>query len=146
MLLMEEPKDPQVFVSYAHRDSLWAKELSESLEAYGFRVFSGAKLLPGDNWHLEIGKALEAAYAMVVLISPAAVRSPAMQQEIQYALGAERFQGRLIPIEVEPTQDFPWVLRKLQWIKTQGGPAEAARQVAGILHTAGEPDVHAGAH
>lgn len=134
----------RVFLSYAQSDGKWAREISEHLEAAGFQVFDPAdRLLPGDNWSLEIGKALDASQAMVVLISPAAVRSPGVQREIQYALGSEKYQDRLIPVEVEPTADFPWVLRHVQWIK--GDPSKAGRQIAEILQAAGELDVHADA-
>lgn len=135
----------KVFLSYAQSDGAWAREISQHLEAAGFRVFDPmGELLPGDNWSLEIGKALDASHAMVVLISPAAVRSQWVQREIQYALGSEKYQDRLIPVEVEPTSDFPWILRHVQWIK--GDPAKAGQQVAAILQAAGEPDVHADAH
>lgn len=134
-----------IFISHSHRDASWARELSRHLEGHGFQVFLGADLLPADNWHLEIGKALEAADAMVVLISPEAGLSLSVQKEIQYALGAERFQGRLIPVEVRPTQDYPWVLRTLQWIKTEGDMARVGDQISSILQAAGEPDIHAGA-
>jgi hypothetical protein len=143
---METMRDPHVFISHSSSDTSWAMELSRHLESYGLQVFLGAgSVLPGANLHLEIGKALEAADAMVVLISPAAADSPYVQQEIQYALGAERFQGRLIPVEVKATQDYPWVLRKLQWIRTDGDAARAGHQTAGILQAVGGPDVHAGA-
>jgi hypothetical protein len=138
--------ETNVFVSHSNSDTAWAMELSRRLESYGLRVFLAAgSVLPGANLHLEIGKALEAADAMVVLISPAAADSSYVQQEIQYAIGAERFQGRLIPVEVKPTQDYPWVLRKLQWIRTDGDAARAGDQIARILQVAGGPDVHAGA-
>jgi TIR domain len=135
----------KVFLSYAQSDGKWARELSEHLEAAGFEVFDPiGQLLPGDNWSLEIGKALDDSQAMVVLISPAAVQSSWVQREIQYALGSEKYQDRLIPVEVEPTTDFPWVLRHLQWIK--GDPLEAGQRVAEILQSTGELDVHADAH
>lgn len=125
----------KVFLSYAHSDERWARKISEQLDAAGFQVFDPAdKLLSGDNWSLEIGKALDAAEAMVVLISPAAILSPWVRREIQYALGSEKYQDRLIPVEVEPTADFPWVLSHLQWIK--GDPSQAGRQVARILQAA----------
>jgi TIR domain len=136
----------RIFLSYSHPDKDWAKELSRYLEKRGFRVFlDDESLLPGVNWRLEVGSALESADAMVVLISPASARALSVQQDIQYALGAERFQDRLIPVEVEPTQDYPWVLRQLEWIKTGGDIARAGDQIARILLAAGEPDVHAGA-
>jgi len=138
--------ETHIFISHSDSDTPWAKELSRHLESYGLQVFLGAgSVFPGANSHLEIGKALEAADAMAVLISPAAADSLYVQQEIQYALGAERFQGRLIPVEVKATQDYPWVLRKLQWIRTDGDAARAGDQIARILQVAGGPDVHAGA-
>jgi hypothetical protein len=124
-----------VFLSYANSDEKWARKISEQLAAAGFQVFDPAdRLVGGDNWFLEIGKALDNAEAMVVLISPAAVRSSWVQREIQYALGSEKYQDRLIPVEVEPTADIPWILRHLQWIK--GDPSQAGRQVAKLLQAA----------
>jgi hypothetical protein len=142
---MDGVRGMKVFLSYAQSDRGWAKKLSEDLAGAGFQVFDPVgELLPGDNWSLEIGKALDDSQAMVVLISPAAVRSPWVQREIQYALGSEKYQDRLIPVEVEPTTDFPWVLRHVQWIK--GDPSHAGRQVAEILQAVGGLDVHADAH
>ncbi|HEX4496900.1 MAG TPA: toll/interleukin-1 receptor domain-containing protein [Thermoanaerobaculia bacterium] len=142
---MDTTNGPQVFISHSQSDTPWARELAKHLGNYGLRVFLAFDSLPGDNVHIKIGNALEAADAMVVLISPAAAQSSYVQQEIQYALGAERFQGRLIPVEVKPTQDYPWVLRSLHWIKTDGDAARAGHQIASILQMAGGPDVHVGA-
>jgi len=142
---MSGARDIQVFLSYAQSDGKWARELSGHLEAAGVRVLDPlGQLLPGDNWSLEIGKALDSSQAMVVLISPAAARSSSVKREIQFALGSEKYQDRLIPVEVEPTTDFPWVLRHFQWIK--GSPSQAGQRVAEILEAAGELDVHADAH
>lgn len=146
---MDRPNDMQIFISHAHSDAGIAKQLSQYLETQGFQVFDPAvELFPGDNWHLETGKALEASDAMVVLISPEAARSEWVQGEIQYALGAERFKGRLIPVEVEPAQDFPWILRHLhlRWIKIEDDLTKVGYQIARILQTTEEPDLHAGAH
>lgn len=136
---MSSGREIRIFLSYTQSDRPFARKLSERLGAAGFQVFDPVdELLPGDNWSLEIGRALDASDAMVVLISPASVRSPWVQREIQYALGSERFQDRLIPVEVEPTDDFPWVLNHLPWIKLEGNLAEAGEQVSKILHASGK--------
>jgi hypothetical protein len=138
--------ETRIFISHSPTDAAWTKDLSKNLERRGFRVFlSSDLLLPGANWRLEIGKALESAEAMVVLLSPATDHSFTVWQDIQYALGAERFQGRLIPVEVEPAQNYPWILNQLNWIRTGGDVALAGDGIAQILQAAGEPDVHAGA-
>jgi hypothetical protein len=137
----------RIFLSHAQSDLGFARKLSEHLGAAGFQVFDPTdELLPGDNWSLEIGRALDISDAMVVLISPASARSPWIKHEIQYALGSERFQDRLILVEVEPTDDFPWVLNHLPWIRLEGNFAEAGEQVSKILHASGRPDVHAASH
>ena len=88
----------QVFLSHVPSDGPWARELSEQLAPAGVRVVDPiSDLLPGDNWSLEIGRALDESEAMVVLISPTAVKSNWVLNEIQYALGSEKFQDRLIP-------------------------------------------------
>jgi TIR domain len=129
-----QTKDHRIFISHSESDTPLAEELCRHLKSLGAQVFLDTWLLPGDNWHLEIGKALEAADSMVVLISPAAARSVWVQQEILYALGSERFQDRLIPVEVEPTEDYPWVLRQLEWIKGEGDVAQVGKRIVGILH------------
>jgi hypothetical protein len=131
----------QVFLSYDHSDGKWARKLSEYLEAAGFRVFDRQnQLFPGDNWPLEIGKALDTSNAMVVLISPESVRSPWVQREIDYALVSLNYKDRLIPVEVKPATGFPWILRHMPWVK--GNPEEAGAGVAELLEAAG---VHANA-
>ena len=127
----------QVFISHAQSDAKLANEISRYLQAQGFRVFDPAvELLPGDNGHLETGKALEASQAMVVLISPEAVNSPWVQGDIGYALGAQQFAGRLISVEVEPTEGVPWILRRLKWIRIEDDPAKVGPEVAKILEAA----------
>jgi hypothetical protein len=108
-----------IFVSYAHQDQKWAKSLISMLVEKGVDVWDApSKLAPGDNWPLEVGKALERAEAMIVLVSPAATRSQDVQREIGYALSSERFHDRLIPIIVKPTEKIPWILA---WMKPMKG-------------------------
>lgn len=142
---MSESSEIQVFLSHVPSDGVWARELSQQLAAAGIRVVDPiSELFPGDNWSLEIGKALDESEAMVVLISPEAVKSNWVLNEIQYALGSEKFQNRLIPVAVKPTEDFPWVLRRLQWVG--GNPAEAGQRIAKILEEVGNHKANADAH
>jgi hypothetical protein len=137
--------DLQVFLSHVKSDKSWARELSQHLSAAGIRVVDPfSELLPGDNWSLKIGRALDESEAMVVLISPEAVKSDWLRSEIQYALGSEKFQNRLIPVEVKPTEDFPWVLRHMRW--AGGSPAEAGQRIVKILEEVGSQKTNAEAH
>lgn len=70
---------------------------------------------------------------MIVLVSPAAMKSPWVRKEIQFALGQERFQDRLIPVLVKqtPSENIPRILRTLQWAK--GSADKVAGQVVKAL-------------
>ena len=81
----------KVFLSYAERDEKLAQSIRVELERGGFTAWDAStKLAPGDNWALEVGKALREADAMVVLLSPAALASDHVKREIGRASCRER--------------------------------------------------------
>ncbi len=103
----------QVFISYAAKDREIARELGSALTKRGLKVWlADEQVLPGDNWSLKIGEALDRSKAMLVLLSPDAVKSELVRREIQYALSSPKYEGRVIPVIVRPTKDIPWILRK----------------------------------
>ena len=44
-------------------------------------------MLPGHNWAAKVAQALDESQAMVVLLTLAAVNSPNVRREMEYALG-----------------------------------------------------------
>lgn len=125
---------PRVFISGSASDGPIIRKLAARLEASGIVASNPAiEALPGANVAAELGKALNRAEALIVLISPESMRSPAVRQEIQYALGEERFQDRVFPVMVKdtPSHTIPWILRSLQWAK--GGVDKAADQIVKAL-------------
>ena len=123
-----------VFISYSHADKKWADALRSGLAEAGFEVtVPGDDIEAGENLHLAIGKALDRANAMVVLLSPDSVASPNIRAEIEYALGSPHFRDRLIPVLVKPTDDVPWILRKQQFIRATKNVAETVHRVAEAL-------------
>jgi len=117
-----------VFISYASQDVEWARELTKALKRSGFRAWDPSEIGPGENWSLEIGKALEKSDAMVVLLSPASARSESVKREIDYALTSKRFHERLIPVMVKQTTKYPWVLADL--VIEKGEPNEVVKRIA----------------
>lgn len=121
----------RVFLSYAESDRAVAREIASRLEAEGHEVWSADNaLFPGENAALEAGKALEKSEAMVALISPQAMKSSWVRREIQFALGAPQYRGRLIPVIVKPTANMPWILKKLPSVRLDKPMAEASREIA----------------
>lgn len=124
----------KVFLSYASQDERHARELRERLAAAGLEVWdSNERLFPGDNWALAIGKALEQAQAMVVLLSPDSVASQNVRREIEYALVSTKYQKRLIPLVVRETREIPWILKKLPLMRLHDNIDEVAQRIVEIL-------------
>ena len=130
----------QVFISYAEPDESIAKRVAAGLEKENFKVWYDAELLPGQDWAGAVSKALRESKAMVVLLTPAALRSTRVQREIQYALGDETYSHRLIPVIVGPPEklpkkDIPWILQSMQilHLSERGNLDKEIRKIAEML-------------
>lgn len=119
-----------VFLSYAHEDRELAEELADRLAIEGIKVWvADRELYPGDNWPLEVGKALQRSDAMIVMLSPAYVSSPRLQNEYSYALGAANYRQRVIPVIARSGEDVPWMLDRLGVIKADRNRERAFKEV-----------------
>lgn len=107
----------KVFISHSSSDKGEAKALAVALKNRGVDVwFDEWELVPGQSWQHEIGRALDASSAMVVLITPESIDSEWVKSEINFALANESFQGRVFPVVVgdEVPDNTPWILRRFQ--------------------------------
>ncbi|HYN26263.1 MAG TPA: toll/interleukin-1 receptor domain-containing protein [Pyrinomonadaceae bacterium] len=119
----------QVFISYSYETKALAQKVGEALKRAGLVVWNDQEILPGDNWAEKIAEALEQSQAMVVLLTPDALRSTTVRREIDYALSRKSFNKRLIPVLVGSEddilfEDLPWILRHLNVIKIPAGKQE----------------------
>jgi len=120
----------RIYISSCPKDHKFVTDLVSHLKKAGVQVWYDAfDLYAGDNWRLAVGKALEKSNVMVVVLSPEAVKSTFVQRDIGYALGELRFKGRLIPLEVRPTKDIPWILRKMNVMRASKSPSQTARRI-----------------
>jgi hypothetical protein len=114
----------QIFISHASSDAQLAAKLTNELQRVGLRVWSPSQsILPGDNWALETGKALDESDVMVVLFSRSADIN--VRRDVQFALTSGNYQGRIIPVLVDfvtftPGTEVPWLLLKLDPIYVTG--------------------------
>jgi hypothetical protein len=66
----------EVFLSHAHSDTDFASSLVATLQHHGVRVwFSQSNILGAQQWHDEIGDALQRCDWFAVVLSPEAVES-----------------------------------------------------------------------
>jgi hypothetical protein len=122
----------RVFISHSGTQNGFAAAVGDALVRAGFEVWDpDRELLPGDNWLLEAGLALERADAVVLLLSADSIDSPFAKLEIQYVITQPKFEHRVFPVRVgKRVPKVPWVLRDLV-IDAPAADAEgAAREIA----------------
>lgn len=113
----------KVFLSYSHKDSKLAEQIAKELSKFDLDVWNAeTEIFPGDNWAEKVSNALKDSDAMVVLITPDSLESKTVQREIEYALGNNSYNNRLIPVLVGSEENvsernLPWILQKLQTIR-----------------------------
>jgi len=94
-------KEPYLFASYAHKDGKIVFAELRSLHERGYRIWYDEGIDPGNEWPEEVGEALANASLFLVFISPAAVESRNVRNEINFALNNEK---PFIAVYLEETQ------------------------------------------
>ncbi len=118
---MTEPKRPlKVFLCHAHADrdavrALYTRLTNDGVDAW----LDKAKLLPGQDWELEIRKAVRAADVVVVCLSKQFNQAGFRQKEVRLALDTamEKPEGEIfiIPARLEDCDNLD-SLRKWHWV------------------------------
>jgi hypothetical protein len=134
----------KVFINYSSKDEALAGELVESLEESGLDAwYCKREVLPGDNWAQKTANGLKESDAMVVLVTPDALNSDAVNHNMSYALGEKSFSNRLIPVIVGESEDFvkeriPWIFSRLKTVKLSkdGENKEQFKEIVKVLKDA----------
>lgn len=112
----------RVFLCHASQDKPVVRELYQRLNAEGWidPWLDEEKLLPGQDWDLEIEKAVEAADVVLVCVSSRSVTKEGyIQREIKFALdiALEKPEGTIfiIPLRLDDC-DVPRRLRSWQYV------------------------------
>jgi hypothetical protein len=114
-------KPLKVFLCHASDDKAEVKDLYQLLVKHGADPWLDAeKLLPGQDWNLEINKALDDSNVILLCLSKKSVdKEGYVQREIRIALdrALEMPEGRifLIPARLEEC-DLPYKVRTYQWV------------------------------
>ena len=92
---------PFLFVSYAHRDSERVYPDIARLHAQGYRVWYDEGIDPGSEWPEDIADALNACSLFILFVSPNAVASRNVRNEIHLAISRDK---PLIAIHLQETE------------------------------------------
>lgn len=113
-----------IFVSYSRRDAAFVRQLHEGIVARGRETWVDWEGIPPTaDWMREIQRAIEAAEAVVFVLSPDSIVSTVCAQELAHAVTHHK---RLIPVvcrTVEPAKTPP-ELARLNWIVFAGAELE----------------------
>jgi hypothetical protein len=118
---MEKAK-PKIFFSYAHEDIVMAKKLYNDIKPYGPDIwFDIESLLPGQDWEVEIEKAIENSNYFIALLSSNSVdKVGVVQSELKKALEKlDKYpEGKiyLLPIRINECNPSYRRIKKIHWI------------------------------
>lgn len=114
---------PGPFISYSRKDQAFVRGLVDALAQRGRDAWvDWDDIPPTAEWMREIRAGIDAAPALVFVISPDSLASAVCAQELDYAVAQNK---RLIPVlcrEVDASS-LPEPVRKLNWISLIGEPA-----------------------
>jgi TIR domain len=126
--------DPSVknptFVSYAREDSTFALHLAADLKAKGANVWlDQLDIKPGRQWDREVEAALTLCSEMLVILSPTAIDSNNVMDEVAFALEERK---TVIPI-LHRECKLPFRLRRLQYIDVRSDYKQGLQALLSVL-------------
>lgn len=118
------------FFSYCRQDSDFALRLAEDLKAAGASVWlDQLNILPGQRWDRAVEEALTNCRRMVVILSPAAVSSTNVMDEVSFALEEQK---TVIPV-IYRDCTVPFRLRRVQYVDFRQDYARGLQVLLKIL-------------
>ena len=98
----------QIFLSYSPQDERTASAIHTELRRdYGLDVWWDGEVPRGSDWLRQVSRALNRSDGMIILVSPASMTSDLVKREVEHALTSDRFQDRLFPLIITPTEQVP---------------------------------------
>lgn len=134
----------QLFISYAIEDTAFVRWLALKLSAFGYRVWwDREQLRGGAAFATEIDQAIKtSAFRVLAVLSHYSSHKPSPEAErsLALALGKERGEGFLIPLNIElKASELPWNVSNLTFIPFMDNWAFGLRQLLDALRLADAP-------
>jgi serine/threonine protein kinase len=124
-----------VFLSYAREQGGYVHDLARRLRSVGISVWLDQDIEPGTNWDRSVEEALRRADSMLVIMSPAAVRSETVTDEWSYFVDAGK---PVYPAVYEPCE-LPLRLRRRQYISLNRDMLADVAHIVGALAGSSAP-------
>lgn len=105
----------KIFICHAYEDEAFAHRLAGDLRSEGWKVWIAPdSIRPGEKWVDAINVGLRASGVFLLVLTPAAVESRWVQDEIHYAIDqANQQRARLFVLDLEESNAPPlWTIRQ----------------------------------
>ena len=125
----------EVFLSHSSHDQHHADDVASVLRAHGVPFWYSATSLRGaQEWHDEIGLALQRCDWFLVVLTPQAVASMWVRREFRYALREQRLEERMVPLLFEDCdlERLSWPLPAIQYVDFRTSLAAGFRELLRI--------------
>ena len=107
------PAQDRIFFSYAREDGDFALRLARDLRAAGQDLWLDQLDIPaGGRWDKSVEQALKSCQRLLVILSPAAVNSTNVMDEVSFALE----EGKVVIPVLYNTCEIPFRLRRVQYV------------------------------
>ncbi len=127
---------PRAFFSYARSDAAFVLRVAQQLRSLGRGVWVDQLDIPkGARWDEAVEAALRASPCLMVVLSPASVKSQNVLDEVAFALDERR---PVLPILLQPVA-VPFRLKRLQYIDFTGEHDAAFDQLLAALDLVVQP-------
>lgn len=130
------PGDGRIFISYAHRDEEFVFRLARDLEARGAQVWiDRGDIRGGARWRQSIADGVRNCRAFLLVVSPEALASPFVTEEVSQALAQRKPIFPLLYGRADLRRFLDGQLERYQYLDfRRGGYAQnLADLVAGLL-------------
>lgn len=128
------PEAPIAFFSYSREDSEFALRLAADLRAAGASVWiDQLDIGPGQLWDRAVQNALESCPSVLIILSPASVKSDNVMDEINFALDQKK---TLIPVLYRDC-DIPFRVRRFQHLDFRTEYDKMLQELRRWLHLGG---------
>jgi hypothetical protein len=122
----------EVFLSHSSRDRDFATEVAEVLRRHGIPVwYSQTNIMGAQDWHDEIGAALQRCNWFVIILSPGVLRSTWAKNELLFALNHRKYRNRIVPLLYRTCryERLSWTLSNFQMIDFRQSVEDGFREL-----------------
>ena len=125
-----------MFVSHSSDEEALARQLVADLEGSGVQCWLASRDVGGsDDYTQQVIRAIDGCSSFVVLMTPAAMRSPHVRRELERAIGDRR---PVLPVRVDGVvldETSAYLLAGCQWVDlSTARPQPGFAAISGILH------------